>query len=189
VNLGEAVVEQQDEQEWLSQARTGDRQAFAMLAERYWSRVYHWLCGLTRETHSAEDLTQEAFLRAWAALPLLEDTSNFRAWLFRIARNCFLDTRRRGRTTQPLPETLAARDPGPLSALLSQEGQDQLREACARLPTLYRAPFLLWTAENWTYTEIAEVCGVTEETARWRVCKARQLLLKKLSPYLDRPSP
>ena len=49
-------------------AQAGDRQAFATLAERYWRRVFRWLYGLTHHTHLAEDLTQEAFLKAWRAL-------------------------------------------------------------------------------------------------------------------------
>jgi len=89
-------VEHPDEQQWVRKAQAGDREAFAALIEGYWGRVYCWLQGLTGRSHAAEDLTQEVFLRAWEELRTLQEGSRFRSWLFRIARNCFLDSRRGG---------------------------------------------------------------------------------------------
>jgi RNA polymerase sigma-70 factor (ECF subfamily) len=181
-------VDHPEEQLWLRQAQAGDRQAFAALVQCYWSRIYRWLHCLTRSSHLAEDLTQDVFLRAWVALPTLREGLRFRPWLFRIARNCFLDTRKgRGAVTvQSLPDGLASREPGPLTTALAEECQTILREACERLPVRLRGALLLWTQEELSYAEIAEVLAVTEETARWRVCKARRLLLKLVGPYLDK---
>jgi RNA polymerase sigma-70 factor (ECF subfamily) len=177
-----------DEQQWLRRARQGDAEAFAALVEWYWPHIYRWLYGMTRRSHVAEDLTQDAFLKAWTALPSLADERAFRPWLFRIARNCFLDSRRgpRAAPVQELPTGITTREPGPVDAVLFREGENFLQRAFERLPAKYLAPLILWTEEEFSYAEIAQALAITEETARWRVCKARSLLLKQLGPYLDR---
>jgi RNA polymerase sigma-70 factor (ECF subfamily) len=165
----------------------GDRQAFTGLVERYWMRIYRWLYGVTRSSHTAEDLTQEVFLRAWDGLPALREESCLRPWLFRIARNCLIDSLRKPRP-EPLgiaAQTARSREPDPVTAAVEREGGALVAEACAELPVHYRTALLLWTQEEMSYAEMASVLGTTEETARWRVCKARQLLLKRLGPYLD----
>ncbi len=171
----------------LVRARGGDAEAFALLVERYWDRLHRWLYALTRHEQSAEDLTQEAFLRAWRALGSLRAEEGFRVWLFAIARNCLLDGRRgpRGRPTASLPEEVPAARSGPLDEVLQRELGEQLREECDRLPWHYRAALLLWAQERMSYTDVARALSISEETARWRVCKARQLLLARLAGYLD----
>lgn len=183
-----AVVQHPDENNWVRQAQTGDRQAFAALVDRYWGRIYRWLHSLTHNAHVAEDLTQDVFLKAWAALPGLQEPATFRPWLFCIARNGLINLRRgpRGAPVQHLPESISSVQPDPAEEAIVQEGRALLKAACDRLPVLFRGAFLLWTQEDMAYPEIAQALEVTEETARWRVCKARQFLLKELEVYLDR---
>jgi RNA polymerase sigma-70 factor, ECF subfamily len=180
-------VRSQDENDWVRQAAQGDREAFARLVERYWDRVCRWLYGLTGKQQLAEDVAQEAFLKAWTSLPSLKQVETFRVWLFRIARHAWLDARRRSHSDLkvPMPLDLRASQDGPLSALIVDETQQQLQLALARLPSKYRAAYLLWTHEELPYAEIAEILGVNEETARWRVCKARQGLVETMTPYLS----
>jgi RNA polymerase sigma-70 factor (ECF subfamily) len=180
-----------EDEEWLSELRSGGRQAFALLVERYWPRVYRWLFGLTGQRHLAEDLAQEVFLRAWTGLATLRNGQSLRPWLFRVARNCLIDSRRRARP-EPAPvrpDAIASREPGPLAQVMHKEAGTVLQRACARLPLPYRAALLLWTQEGLSYAEIAVALAVSEETARWRVCKARKLLLKWLGPYLHKEMP
>src|SRR5262249_484500 len=90
-------------------AQEGDRRAFAALVERYWDRLYRWLYHLTHDCHAAEDLTQETFLKAFAALDSFRAGTNFRAWLFRIGHNSFANQRRVApRARPPIPEHLPA---------------------------------------------------------------------------------
>src|SRR5262249_38972525 len=84
-----------------------------------------------------------------------------------------------------LPEDLAAKDEGPVDQVVSREALRLLGEAVARLPADFRAAFLLRAEEGLSFREIAGVLGLTEETARWRVFKARQKLLSVLAPQLD----
>ncbi len=176
-----------DESNWVRQAAQGDREAFARLVDCYWEKVRRWLFGLTGKQHLAEDVAQETFLKAWTSLGSLREAGTFRVWLFQIARHCWSDARRRShaRPKVALPAEVQGSQTGPLSELLAEEGQDQLQLALAQLPSKYRAAYLLWTQEELPYSEIADILGVNEETARWRVCKARQGLVKTLSPYLQ----
>jgi RNA polymerase sigma-70 factor (ECF subfamily) len=81
-----------EEQVVILAAQKGDRQAFATLVERYWDRLYRWLYHLTHDQHTAEDLAQETFLKALTHRESFRAGSNFRAWLFRIAHNAWVNT-------------------------------------------------------------------------------------------------
>jgi RNA polymerase sigma-70 factor, ECF subfamily len=178
-------VEHDEEREWVIRARAGDRDAFAALVERYWGSVRAWLTGLIGRVHLAEDLTQEAFLKAWVALPGLAAVESFRVWLFRIARNEYLAALRRPQNTSAgeLPDSPDPA-PGPASAAIEQEELAALRDAIGKLPVPYREAYLLWTHENLLYPEIARILDVSEETARWRVCEARRRLTRILDKFL-----
>ncbi|MCI0683858.1 MAG: sigma-70 family RNA polymerase sigma factor [Gemmataceae bacterium] len=183
-------VEPQDETNWIRQAQAGDRAAFARLVERYWSRIFRWLYGLAGCGHRAEDLTQEVFCKAWEALGTYE-ADHFRGWLFRIARNALIDHRRRQRpaASGALLDEFAAAAPGPLDQLVAQENEVLLRQACRRLPEPFREAFLLWAQEEMHYADMAQVLDITEETARWRVFKARRWLVRCLGSQLDSKTP
>jgi RNA polymerase sigma-70 factor (ECF subfamily) len=167
-------------------AQKGDRRAFARLVERYWDGLHRWLYHLTHDQHTAEDLTQDAFLKAMNGLHTFRPGTNFRAWLFRIAHNTFANHRRSARPRQPYPEELPDADEGPVERALSREALHLLGQAVARLPSEFRAAFLLRAEEGLSFREVGAVLGVTEETARWRVFKARQKLMSVLAPQLDR---
>jgi RNA polymerase sigma-70 factor, ECF subfamily len=181
-------VDDQEEQAWVERAREGDQKAFAALVDRYWGRIQRWLFSLTRRRHTSEDLTQEVFLKAWSALPALQEDARFRPWLFRIARNCLIDCRRSASNgdVRSLPEDIASSEPEPIHLAVAEESLALVQQACARLPLPYRAALLLWTQEDMSYAEIAQSLNISEGMARWRVCKARQRLLHELGPHLGR---
>jgi RNA polymerase sigma-70 factor, ECF subfamily len=183
----EECVQPPDESLLIKRAQHGDRGAFAVLVDRYWVRIFRWIYGLCERWHLAEDLTQDVFLKAWAALAQFQSGTSFRAWLFRIAGNALIDTQRgpRAAPPAPLPETVMSAQPNPVQMLLGQECATLVKEAVARLPESFRAAFLLRTQEELSYAEIAEALDITEETARWRLFKARQVLLRELGPDLD----
>ena len=178
-----------EEADWIRAAQAGDRAGFARLVERYWDRLYRWLYHLTRDRHAAEDLTQETFLKALAAVDSFRPGSNFRAWVFRIGHNNFVNQKRAGRRTkQPLPEDAAAPDyGGPVHAAEDREALEKVREAVADLPPDFRAALMLRIDEGLAFRDVARILGTTEETARWRVFKARQKLVQVLSPDLLPP--
>jgi RNA polymerase sigma-70 factor (ECF subfamily) len=171
------------EPDLVERARRGDRIAYAALVDHFWDRLYRWLYRLTHDAHTAEDLTQDTFLKAFTALPSFKD-GHLQSWLFRIAYNSFLNLQRpKNKVRQSLPEEFAAADPGPDEQILSREALQHLARAVGRLPGDYRAAFLLRVEEDLSFKDIAEVLSITVETARWRVFKARQKLMEVLEPY------
>lgn len=176
-----------EEHTWIRAARAGDTRAYARLVDHYWPRVQRWLTGLTHDTQAAEDVTQEVFLKVWNGLPRFQDGSNFRAWLFCIARRALIDNHRAGRSPDAgrLPEGLSAQGPSPINTLVARETLAQVKQAIGRLPLTMREAFLLRTQEELSYAEIGQVLEVNEETVRWRVFKARQTLLEELGDVLD----
>lgn len=171
-------------------AQKGDRTAFATLAGSYYERLFRWLYHLTHDRHTAEDLTQETLLKAFAALERFKAGTNFRAWLFRIAYNSFVNQRRSSaRQRESLPENLPDNEDGPAEQAMQRESLALLAEAVDRLPADFRAAFLLRAEEGLSFRQIASILHLTEETARWRVFKARQKLLRTLSPPLEQEKP
>src|SRR5262245_8452397 len=175
-----------DEAALIRLAQAGDREAFARLVESYWPRLFRWLYHLTRDRHLAEDLAQETFLKALAHLDRFRVGTNFRAWLFRIGHNAFANVHRSAsRRRAALPEDLPAREQGPVDRACTREALADLAHAVEGLPMDFRAALLLRVEEGLSFRQIAGVLDITEETARWRVFKARQKLLAQL----DREEP
>jgi RNA polymerase sigma-70 factor (ECF subfamily) len=177
-------VDNDQERNWVRRASAGDRDAFAVLVSRYWGPVRAWLSGLSGQVHLAEDVTQEAFLKAWVNLPNLAAAETFRVWLFRIARNEYLAAARRKQTASDPPSEAADPAPGPAETAIEREEEAALSVAVGKLPAVYREAYLLWTHERLAYPEIARILEVTEETARWRVCEARRRLTRVLEKFL-----
>jgi RNA polymerase sigma-70 factor (ECF subfamily) len=178
-----------DEAALIDRARRGDRPAFATLVEHYWDRLHRWLYHLARDKHAAEDLAQETCLKAFAGLKTFTPGTNFAGWLFRIAHNSFANYYRAQRRSETLPDDLADDDEGPSEQAQSNEALEELSRALNRVPPEFRAALMLRTEEGLSFREIADVLGLTEVTARWRVFKARQKLMDLLAPPLEQEKP
>jgi RNA polymerase sigma-70 factor (ECF subfamily) len=179
-----------DEHALVQRAQQGDRQAFGVLINRYWDRLYRWLYHLSHHRQQAEDMAQETFLRAFRKLASFRPGTNFRAWLFRIAYNGFLNQQRLdGRSRQLFPDQVPAGCQGPAEQAMTQEALRLLARAMGRLPNDFRAALLLRAEEGLSFRQIAGVLRITEETARWRVFKARKKLMEVLAPQWDLENP
>ena len=152
-----------EETDWITAARGGDRRAFGRLVDRYWDRLYRWLCHLTRDPHRAEDLTQETFLKALVGLDSFRSGTNFRAWLFRIAHNNFVNLKRGERKgVQPLPDAVADESTPAADAAADREALRAVAEAVAGLPPDFRAAILLRADGGLSFKEIAVALHTTE---------------------------
>ncbi len=184
------AAQREAEHDAIDAAQAGDRHAFATLVNLYWDRLHRWLFHLTRDSHQADDLVQETFLKALAALGSFQPGSNFRAWLFRIGHNNFVNMKRTAnRTKGTLPDEVpspARQEVG--EQLADREALGVVHAAIAELPPEFRSALMLHCQEGLSYREIAAIVKTTEETARWRVFKARQKLVKVLNPELLPPS-
>lgn len=159
----------------------GDRDAFAQLVLFYNEALYRWLARLTGNSHAAEDLVQDTFVRAYQAITRLRPDTNLKAWLFRIAHNAYANwvRDRKGRNSI-LPAEVFDTRAGPEELAQENEANRDLQQAIDKLPEEWKAALLLRMQEDMAFREIALALGTTEETARWRVYKARQKLMETL---------
>jgi RNA polymerase sigma factor (sigma-70 family) len=133
------------------------------------------LCGCRDR---ADDLAQEAMLRAWAARERYAAGTNFKAWTFTILRNHFYSEARRARFHGEYDELAAERI---LRAEASQESAVELADvlrALTAIPETYREALVLVAAGNLSYEEIADICGIALGTVKSRICRARAMLSK-----------
>lgn len=180
-----------DEAALVRAAQHGDRTAFTCLVDRHWTGLHRWLYHLTRDRHAAEDLAQETFLRAFRGLHTFTAGTNFKGWLYRIGHNLFVNHCRAARHAprHAVPEETPSRDNGPLEHAAGHEAAGRVAEAVAGLSPDFRAALLLRAEQGLSFRDIGQALGITEETARWRVFKARQKLLTALAPAPDRGPP
>ncbi|MBL8488796.1 MAG: sigma-70 family RNA polymerase sigma factor [Rhodocyclaceae bacterium] len=177
-------------------ARSGEREAFASLVRRHQDRVFGFLLRMLGNREDAMDLTQDAFLKAWNALPGWRPEARFTTWLFQIARNAALDLLRRRGSLQFVslddpPQQGDAQDPrdaGPLpeERLADRQRIDLLQRALAALPAGYREILLLRELENMSYTEIAATLGIQEGTVKSRLARARAAVLDNYRHHAGR---
>jgi RNA polymerase sigma factor (sigma-70 family) len=184
------------------QCQTGhrpDKAAFAELMRRYQSHVDKVLYHLAPDWQDRADLAQEVWIRVYRNIKRLNEPVKFRGWLSRIATNLFYDElRKRKRNSSPLsldaPLSLedgeldweiASETPGPEENLTTREFYDQLNEAIADLPEVFRTTIVLREIEGMAYEEIAELTGVSLGTVKSRIARARHRLQTQLQTYLN----
>jgi RNA polymerase sigma-70 factor (ECF subfamily) len=178
----------QDESDLLSRACGGDVVAFEEVVRRYQRRVYGVALRIVRRHDVADDVTQDAFLRAHQALSTFDTTRPFGPWVCRIAANLAINHVRSPKAREEgLPDGHAetpSPTPGPLAGLLDREAHDRLKEAMALLSPEQRAVFVLRAVEGLSYKEIAEALDVSPGTVMSRLFRARERLVLALGPYL-----
>jgi len=172
----------------IARAREGDRQAYGELVELYFTRVYSILHRTTGNHEDAEDLAQETFVRAWAALGRFREESSFSTWITRIALHLSTD-HLRARASRP-SSALELHEPAQTEAhsAAAQSSEAELAAAVAQalecLPPRLRLALVLRVLEGREYSEVAELTGVRPATARTQVMQARALLARALARWL-----
>jgi RNA polymerase sigma-70 factor (ECF subfamily) len=178
------------EADLLAGAQGGNLFAFDEIVRRYQRRVYSTALRIVRRHDLADDVTQEAFLRAHRALGSYDRARPFGPWICRIAANLAIN---HVRSPEAREETLdegaidrspAAAADGPLDAVLQDEARRVLEEAVGRLPAEQRAVFVLRTFEDLSYKEIAEALDLSVGTVMSRLSRAREKLRGALAGYL-----
>lgn len=168
----------------------GDMEALGVLFERYRQPLFGFLHRLLHDDAWAEDLTLDAFLRVYDRRRTYQAGRKFSTWLFTIAHNLGADRLRRLSRCE-LPAAASAldtlRDGGATPEELCARGAltDAVRAAVSALPTDQRVVILLREYEGFSYREIAEVVGASEEAVRVRAHRARQALRHTLGPFVE----
>jgi RNA polymerase sigma-70 factor (ECF subfamily) len=181
--------ESRDEADLLKKAQGGNLFAFEEIVRRYQRRAYAVAVRIVRRHDLADDVVQEAFLRAWQSLATFDLARPFGPWIARISANLAINHVRSPQAReQELPdghdETPAPSGGDPLRGVLEGEARRVLEEALRALPDEQRAVFVLRTAEELSYREIADALGVQVGTVMSRLHRAREKLATALGPYL-----
>jgi RNA polymerase sigma-70 factor (ECF subfamily) len=168
------------EPETIDRARKGDLRAFETLVCEYQADVWRFAFHLTRNRATAEDVTQETFLRAYRALASYKGQAKFTSWLLRIAHNAAVDAYRKTRRetpTPPEPEGRADRAaPGS-----GAEERARINDAIRRLPVSLREPFVVIEVLGYSYQEASVILGLRVGTVKSRMHRARAALVEALS--------
>ena len=182
----------------VERAQRGDKRAFELLVEKYQHKLARLVSRLVRDPGEAEDVTQEAFIKAYRALPSFRGDSAFYTWLYRIgintAKNYLVATGRRAPTsTEVDAEEAEGYEDGeqlrdintPESLLLSKEIGATVNAAIESLPEELRSAIQLRELEGMSYEEIAKLMDCPIGTVRSRIFRAREAIAERLKPLLD----
>ena len=179
-----------DEPKLVEQSRSGDAEAYAALVAQHQNMVRALTFRMTGSLDDAEELAQDAFLRAYQQLGSFHGTSKFSTWLCKIAINLSLDWRRRESRRDRVHNRWAADalpDNQPADGF-PDELSRRVQAALDRLPPKQRAAIVLTIYENQSHAEAARTLGCTEATVSWRVFAARQKLKKLLNSIPHEPA-
>jgi RNA polymerase sigma-70 factor (ECF subfamily) len=159
----------------LARAREGDLGAFEDLVRQYQGDLWRFAYHFTRDRTLADDVTQDAFLRAFRFLGSFRGDSKFSSWLFRIARNCAMDQLRARKTT------LERESRAPLGPTSDPQARVELHAALDAVTPEHREPFLLIEVFGLSYQEAADVLGVRVGTIKSRMHRARRAMMDALA--------
>jgi RNA polymerase sigma-70 factor, ECF subfamily len=191
------MTQDDNDQQLVERVQKGDKSAFDLLVLKYQHRVLKLVGRFVSDAAEAQDVAQEAFLKAYRALPSFRGDSAFYTWLYRIAintaKNALVSNRRR-----PVDFDLDLQDPEqydrhaklkevdtPEGVLLTEEIRLVVERAMEQLPEDLRTAIVLREIEGLSYEEIAEAMDCPVGTVRSRIFRAREAIDKRLQPLLD----
>lgn len=180
-----------------TQKPQGTLEQFEALSERSRQRVYRFAYHLLGNSTDAEDVVQDAYVRAWQHFDRYDTTRSFEGWLFRIITNRVIDMRRRqkrvpmysldtafymGEEGQSLSAKFAAPKSDPQEIVIEAIFDETLQAALAALPANYRTAILLCDVDQYSYQDIAETMQCAIGTVRSRIHRARTLMRGRMQP-------
>jgi RNA polymerase sigma-70 factor, ECF subfamily len=183
----------------VKRAQKGDRMAFAELVELYKDKLYNLGYRMMGNPQEAEDVAQEAFLRAFANLGSYNNSHKFSTWIYRIATNLCIDRMRKKKADYSLDAEvpgddnggdmytrIAAPDRTPEEEVVLAETQEEVQRAIESLPENYRAAVVLKYMHDLSLQEIADILEVPVSTVKTRIHRGREALRAGLKSYSER---
>ena len=190
MNTNSASRTVSDEQLWQA-SRSGDRDAFGQIVERYQSLVCALAYSGTGNLATSQDLAQEAFIAAWRRLGELREPQKLRSWLCGIVRNLAAGTirrdYRRGGTPQPLDaiaEPISQTD-DPEAEFVTREEEAILWRALAGMPDTYREPMVLFYREEQSIADVATQLDLSEDAVKQRLSRGRAMLREEMAALVE----
>ncbi len=180
--------------------RKGSREAFEELFSRHHRAVIRFAFRMTGDPGTAEEAAQEIFLRIARAAPTYEPRARFTTWMYTIARrttlNFLRDTAEGGEMVPILPageeedgfqplQLSGPEEQNPEQMIWGAQLKERFLEALGELPEGYRAAFVLNRGDGLSYEEVAGILGITVQAVKTRIFRARERLLRRLSPEVS----
>jgi RNA polymerase sigma-70 factor (ECF subfamily) len=185
------------DQQLVERAQRGDKHAFELLVSKYQRKLARLLSRFIRDATEVEDVTQEAFIKAYRALPSFRGDSAFYTWLYRIgintAKNYLVALGRRAPTTTEIDSEEAEgfedgdqlRDLNtPENQMMSRQVAETVNQTLEELPEELRTAITLREIEGLSYEDIANIMNCPIGTVRSRIFRAREAISEKLRPLL-----
>jgi RNA polymerase sigma-70 factor, ECF subfamily len=195
---GRWMVDRDLDRQLVERAQKGDKQAFELLVSKYQRKLARLLARFIRDPAEVEDVAQEAFIKAYRALPSFRGDSAFYTWLYRIgintAKNYLVAMGRRAPTATEFDSEEAEgfedgehlRDINtPESVLMSNEIARTVNDTMEQLPEELRNAITLREIEGLSYEDIATIMNCPIGTVRSRIFRAREAIAEKLRPLLE----
>lgn len=192
------MTERDVDQELVERVQRGDKHAFDLLVSKYQRKLGRLISRFVRDSGEAEDVTQDAFIKAYRALPGFRGESAFYTWLYRIgintAKNHLLANKRRAPTSTPfdVEDAESFEEAGllrevstPENELMSKQVVDVVQASLQQLPEDLRSALTLREIEGLSYEEIASVMNCPVGTVRSRIFRAREAVAENLRPLLE----
>jgi RNA polymerase sigma-70 factor, ECF subfamily len=192
------MVDRDLDRQLVERAQKGDKQAFELLVSKYQRKLARLLARFIRDPAEVEDVAQEAFIKAYRALPSFRGDSAFYTWLYRIgintAKNYLVALGRRAPTTTEFnSEDAESFEDGeqlrdintPESMMMSKEIAQTVNDTMERLPEELRDAITLRELEGLSYEDIAAIMNCPIGTVRSRIFRAREAIAEQLRPLLE----
>ncbi|MEH7662470.1 RNA polymerase sigma factor SigW [Bacillus velezensis] len=176
----------------IKQVKKGDQNAFAEIVDLYKDKIYQLCYRMLGNVHEAEDIAQEAFIRAYVNIDSFDINRKFSTWLYRIATNLTIDRIRKKKPDYYLDAEVAGADgltmysqiaaDGvlPEDAVLSLELSDTIQKKILKLPDKYRTVIVLKYIDELSLIEIGEILNIPVGTVKTRIHRGREALRKQL---------
>jgi RNA polymerase sigma-70 factor (ECF subfamily) len=171
-----------DERDLINRSRAGEIEAFDLLVRLHQDRIYNLAYRITGNREDASDAAQDAFVRAYQALPRYREDAAFSTWLYRIATNAALDLVRRRPASPPVELSAEYRAPDdPEAAANRREVTRRVHAALGHLTVEYRTAVVLRDLQGLAYDEIARILQVPLGTVRSRLARGREAMRAQLT--------
>ena len=183
-----------DEATTITRVKAGDHESFRLLVESHSRDIFHLAYRLTGSRENADDVVQEAFLRAFRSLHRFDARSRFGTWLHRITVNCAMDLMRRSQrdlsrrdtcATETTLEQQMSTEPGPERLAQSGQIETQIERALETLSPIERSAFVLRHFENLSIAEIGRQLGSRTSATKHAIFRAVRKLRRELSPWME----
>lgn len=172
-----------DEQQLITEAKNGSREAFRCLVERYMKQAYTIAYGFVNDHHGAEEIAQDAFVRVYTSLPSFRGEATFSTWLYRIVTNLSLNRvtqmkRRREERLDGKHEDIVSDSALEMAQAIDVEGH--IERALHELPTLQRAVVMLRHMNGLSTREVSRILHCSEGTVKTHLFRGLEKMRQKL---------